>query len=39
MQNCGNCCYKDISIKEEPCKECIYGINWEAEDQEEEKDV
>lgn len=29
MKNCSNCCHRDISIKEEPCRSCIYGTNWE----------
>ena len=39
MKNCGNCVYKDISIKEEPCIECMYCSHWEAEEEEEKEDV
>ena len=39
MMTCSNCYYRDYSMNEEPCKDCIYAINWEAQEQEEEKDV
>ena len=37
MKNCGNCIYKDYSIKENPCKECKYNEYWE-EDKDEDSD-
>lgn len=38
MKTCGNCVYKDRLITEEPCMDCLYGINWEADEEEEDDD-
>ena len=29
MKNCGNCIYKDLSIKENPCRVCRYNEYFE----------
>lgn len=36
MKTCGNCAYKDLLITQEPCLECLYGINWEPEEEQKE---
>lgn len=38
MRNCGNCLYKDRLKTEEPCLECMYSLNWEPEEDQEEED-
>lgn len=36
MRNCGNCVYKDLLITQEPCMDCLYCSNWEADEEEED---
>lgn len=36
MKTCGNCVYKDLLITQEPCLECLHGINWEPEEEQKE---
>ena len=36
MKTCSNCIYRDLLITQEPCMDCIYGINWEGEEEEKE---
>lgn len=38
MRNCGNCCYKDLKITEEPCMRCRFNEYWEADDEEKQED-
>lgn len=38
MRNCSNCVYKDISITQEPCIDCLYLSNWEPDEEQEDKD-
>lgn len=38
MKNCGNCVYKYLLITQEPCMECLYCSNWEADEEQEEED-
>lgn len=36
MASCFNCAYRERLITEEPCLECLYDINWEPDDKEQE---
>lgn len=36
MRNCGNCVYKDLLITEEPCMDCLYCMNWEGDEEEDD---
>lgn len=36
MRNCGNCVYKDLLFTQEPCMDCLYSSNWEADEEKEE---
>ena len=35
MKTCANCVYRERLITEEPCLECLYGINWESDEEQE----
>lgn len=35
MKTCANCVYRDLLITQEPCMNCIYGINWEGEEKDD----
>lgn len=38
MKTCANCVYRERLITEEPCLDCLYGLNWEADEDKEEED-
>ena len=38
MKTCANCIYRERLVTEEPCLECLYDINWEGEDDQEDSD-
>lgn len=37
MASCFNCAYRERLITEEPCLECLYGINWEPDEEKEDE--
>lgn len=38
MASCFNCAYRERLITENPCLECLYGINWEPDEEQEAED-
>jgi hypothetical protein len=38
MASCFNCAYRERLITEKPCLECLYGINWEPDEEEQEEE-
>lgn len=38
MASCFNCAYRERLITEEPCLGCLYGINWEPDEEQEAED-
>lgn len=38
MASCFNCAYRERLITEEPCMDCLYGINWEPDEDQEDED-
>ena len=38
MASCFNCAYRERLIKEEPCLDCLYGLNWEPDEEQEDND-